>query len=542
MGRWHIANRMLIKSPSLPVLLLFSLVITIALSGESGAWQDPLTPVERLGRSIYHQGRAESGLELFVSFAGVDGELSATLFRCIQCHGIEGKGTEEGGLRVPPLTPPFLRGSHESRQTGQLRVAYTDQTLARAITQGIDAVGESLHSGMPRYHLTDRQAIAVVAYLNKIGTDDDTDPGVTATTITVGAALPLSGPLASIGQDAQSVLDGYLRNVNERGGIYGRQIRLVVEDSGQEVSQEAATERLIKAKQVFALVGSFESGDTSKAHSLLERTQVPSIGPLALSPQISDPPNPYVFYMLSGFDIQYRVLLDFLISQSRSLTRQARPRVAIVEPKKTTVLRPVFTQIRRQAIEFVGEYEYERGALAGAGLVQRLKQEQVDGIIFVGDGDDFLVLAKALDRLNLSPMLLAPVGMVGQKALSAPPRLNSKVFLAAALDPPTEYDRDELQKLVGQHQVHNFGFSRMAQGAAAMLTETLMQVGRHVSRNSLVEKIERFREQETGAGFSLTFGTQRRIGSVRVRLFRVAPDSSRLIPATEWMVPQDYHN
>ena len=152
------------------------------------------------------------------------------------------------------------------------------------------------------------------------------------------------------------------------------------------------------------------------------------------------------------------------------------------------------------------------------------------------------MLAKALDRLNLSPMLLAPVGMVGQKALSAPPRLNSKVFLAAALDPPTEYDRDELQKLVGQHQVHNFGFSRMAQGAAAMLTETLMQVGRHVSRNSLVEKIERFREQETGAGFSLTFGTQRRIGSVRVRLFRVAPDSSRLIPATEWMVPQDHHN
>jgi hypothetical protein len=67
-------------------------------------------------------------------------------------------------------------------------------------------------------------------------------------------------------------------------------------------------------------------------------------------------------------------------------------------------------------------------------------------------------------------------------------------------------------------------------------------MGRHVSRNSLVEKIERFREQETGAGFSLTYGLQRRIGSVRVRLFRVAPDSSKFIPATEWMVPRDSLN
>ena len=533
---------MSIRPLPLALLILSLFVNEIMLPTASCAWDDSLSPDERMGRFIYYQGTVPSGEGLHVSLSGNNGSFSATLFRCVQCHGISGQGTEEGGLRVPPLTTAFLRQSHESRQTGKFRAAYTDETLARAITQGVDAEGEPLHSGMPRYHLTDHQAAAVIAYLKKIGTDDDTDPGVTTTTITVGAALPLSGPLASIGQDAQSVLDGYLRNVNERGGIYGRQIRLVVEDYGQEISQEAATERLIKTKQVFALVGSFESGDTSKMHSLLERTQVPSIGPLALSPQPSDPPNPYVFYMLPGFDIQYRVLLDFLISQSRSLTRQARPRVAIVQPKKTTVLSPVFTQTRRKAIEFVGEHEYERGALAGAGIVQRLKQEQVDGIIFVGDGDDFLVLAKALDRQHLSPMLLAPAGMVGQKAFSAPPRLNSKVVLATAIDPPTEQNLDELQKLAGKRQLHNLGFSRMAQGAASMLTEALMQVGRHVSRNSLVEKIERFREQETGVGFSLTYGPQRRIGNVRVRLFYVAPDSSSFVPLTEWMVPQDYLN
>lgn len=506
---------------------------------ESPAWQDPLTPVERLGRTIYHKGRTDAGEELRVSLAGSDGSLSATLFRCVQCHGVGGQGTQEGGLRVPPLTPPFLTRPHVSLQTGQPRGAYTDQTLARAITQGVDTTGESLHSGMPRYHLTDHQAAALVAYLKKIGTDDDADPGVAATTIAVGATLPLSGSLASIGRDAQAVLEGYFRNVNERGGIYGRRIRLVVADTGKDASQAAATEWLVKTEQVFALVGSFESGDTSKTHGLLEHEQVPLIGPLALSPQPSDPPNPYVFYTLPGFDIQYRVLLDFLMSQPRLATDQARPRVAIIQPKKTTVLNSILTPTKRNTLNIVVEQEYGRGAVAGDGLVQRLKRDHVDAVVFVGDGEDFLRLAQKLDQQYLSPMLLAPAGMVGQKVLFIPSQLRSKVVLAAAIDPPTEQDLVELQKLAGQHPLQNFGFSRMAKVAASAFIESLMQVGRHVTRSLVIEKLERFREQDTGSGFLLTYGSQRRIGSVRIRLFHVAPDSLGYIPVSEWLVPQD---
>ena len=171
--------------------------------------------------------------------------------------------------------------------------------------------------------------------------------------------------------------------------------------------------------------------------------------------------------------------------------------------------------------------------------MQRLKHEHVDTVVFVGDGEDFLGLTQELDRQHLLPMLLVPAGMVGQKVLSIPPRLRSKVVLAAAIDPPTVRDLEELQKLAGQHQVQNFGFSRMAQAAASAFIESLMQVGRHVTRSLLIETLERFREQETGAGFTLTYGPQRRIGSVRIRLFHVSSDSVSFIPASKWLVPQN---
>jgi len=507
---------------------------------ESLAWQDPLTTVERLGRTIYHQGRTETGEELHVSLAGSDGSLSATLFRCVQCHGVWGQGTEEGGLRVPPVTPSFLTRPHASLQTGQSREAYTDHTLPRAITGGVDVSGAPLHSGMPRYRFNEQQVDAVVAYLKKIGTEEDSDPGVTTDTITVGAALPLSGPLAGIGQDAQSIMEGYFRSLNERGGVYGRQIRLIVEDMGSNPSQsEAATARLIKTGQVFALVGSFEFGEAAATLNLIERAQVPLIGPLALSPQASDPPNPYVFYTLAGFDIQYRILLDFLVPHARSTMDVARPRVAVIRPKHTTILNTVLTPSRRKTMDIVVEYEYVRGSFDRVVVGEQLHKRPIDAVVFIGDGEDFLAIGQELDRRHLSPMLLASAGMVGHRAMDVPPGVRAKVLLAVALQPPTEQDRDQLETLAGQHPLHNLGFARMARGAAFMLGDALMRIGRRVNRSLLIEEVERFREVDSGAGFTLTYGPQKRIGSPRARIFHVTPNAPHFIPITDWMVPQD---
>jgi ABC-type branched-subunit amino acid transport system substrate-binding protein len=522
------------------LLALFLFVGVVRTSAESFAWDDPLTPVERLGRTIYHQGRTDAGEELRVSLAGSGGSLSATLFRCVQCHGMWGQGTEEGGLRVPPLTPAFVTRPHVSLQTGQPRVAYTDQTLIRAITQGADGSGVPLHSGMPRYRLNEQQAKAVVAYLKKIGTEEDSDPGVTTEAITVGAALPLSGPLAGIGQDAQSVMEGVFREINDRGGVYGRQIRLVVADAGSSPSQlEAATTRLIKTEQVFALVGSFEFGEATGTLDLIERAQVPLVGPLALSPRPSNSPNPYVFYTLAGFDIQYRVLLDYLVSHAHSTMDTTRPRVAIIRPKHTTILDAVLTPSRRKMMDIMVDHAYVRGSFDRVVVGEQLHKRSIDAVVFIGDGEDFLAIGQELDRRHLSPMLLASAGMVGHRALEVPASVLTKVFLATALQPPTEQDRDRLEHLSGQHPLYNLGFARMALSAASMLGDALMKVGRRVNRSLLIEEFERYRDVDLATGFTLTYGPQQRIGCLRARIFHVTPEAPYFIPVTDWIAPQD---
>ena len=178
---------------------------------------------------------------------------------------------------------PRLFARANSPATGRARGPYTDETLRRAITKGLDPSGAPLHVGMPRYQTTPARLAELLAYLKRIGDDGDTDPGVTDRRIRVGAALPLSGGLAPVGQSVRAVVDGVFETVNAGGGVYGRRLELVVEDSrGEPAGTDNATGRLIDSGRVFALVGSFGPAASAHARRVRAAAQIPLI-PVTIS-------------------------------------------------------------------------------------------------------------------------------------------------------------------------------------------------------------------------------------------------------------------
>jgi ABC-type branched-subunit amino acid transport system substrate-binding protein len=259
---------------------------------------------------------------------------------------------------------------------------------------------------MPRYQMTLSQADALVAYLKKIGEDIDTDPGIDATTITIGTALPLSGPFAQIGRDAHAILLGYFSRMNERGGIYGRQVNLIAEDSqGDSAQGTVATRRLLDDHHVFAVVASFEAMDHGATHQLLHDRGVPLIGPLTLSPQLTDPPNRYVFYALPGFSLQFRALLDVFKAQTQALTGASNPRLAVIHaksPYNEDALRGVLAQVQRHSLKVALDHSYRPGQLNVESLVKELTQKQIDAVILLGEGEDLVSLGNELDRQSYS--------------------------------------------------------------------------------------------------------------------------------------------
>ena len=81
-------------------------------------------------------------------------------------------------------------------------------------------------------------------------------PGIGPKEIMLGSIQDLSGPIVSFGKP---VRDGMLlrtEQANAGGGVHGRQIRLVVEDSAYDPRKAVlAADKLIGRDKVFALVG-----------------------------------------------------------------------------------------------------------------------------------------------------------------------------------------------------------------------------------------------------------------------------------------------
>ena len=79
--------------------------------------------------------------------------------------------------------------------------------------------------------------------------------GVTDTEIILGMHTDLSGSIAILGVDGANGTRMRFEEANEAGGIHGRKIRLIVEDSQYQVPKAIqAANKLINRDKIFAMV------------------------------------------------------------------------------------------------------------------------------------------------------------------------------------------------------------------------------------------------------------------------------------------------
>jgi len=81
-------------------------------------------------------------------------------------------------------------------------------------------------------------------------------PGVTASTITIGGTVPITGPAAFLGSVGRGA-DAYFKYVNAHGGVNGRKIRyLYLDDAHDPAKTMQLTRRLVEQNHVLAIFGS----------------------------------------------------------------------------------------------------------------------------------------------------------------------------------------------------------------------------------------------------------------------------------------------
>jgi branched-chain amino acid transport system substrate-binding protein len=87
-----------------------------------------------------------------------------------------------------------------------------------------------------------------------------TNQGISPTEIVIGTHQDLSGPIKTWGVPVSNGMKMAVDEINAAGGIHGRKIKLVIEDSGYDPKKAVlATQKMIEKDKVFSMVGAMGS-------------------------------------------------------------------------------------------------------------------------------------------------------------------------------------------------------------------------------------------------------------------------------------------
>src|SRR5215813_7810898 len=284
----------------------------------------PLTPEEKRGKALYLRGESASGKEIIALMNDID--VPASTLSCAGCHGARGEGKTEGGVTAGNLTWSNLTKPYgHTHDNGRKHGAFSETSFIRALTSGVDPAGNKLAVAMPMYRMPQQDMADLIAYLKRVETD--LDPGVSDDEIVVGTLLPEKTALTGLAQSMEGVLQAYFAEVNNRGGIYNRKIRLRVLN-GDASATVANMKQLIDDQQVFAIVSGLTAGADDGVAALSREREVPFIGPSTLLLERTLPLNRYMFYLLPGLKEQARSLVNFAAKKNDV----HKDHVAIISP------------------------------------------------------------------------------------------------------------------------------------------------------------------------------------------------------------------
>jgi branched-chain amino acid transport system substrate-binding protein len=202
-------------------------------------------------------------------------------------------------------------------------------------------------------------------------------------TVKLGVAGPQSGDLASYGIPSVRAAELVVKDLNAKGGILGREIKLLVEDDvcKPEIATNTATKLL--SQGVHIVLGHICSGATKAAMGIYKNSNIISMSPSATNPaltQSGDYPN--FFRTIASDDAQAKLEVDFALD--------------VLKLKKIAVLHDKgdygkgLAEFAKSFVEKSGKAEvvlYEGitpGAVDYSAIIQKIKNSEAEAVIYGG--------------------------------------------------------------------------------------------------------------------------------------------------------------
>jgi branched-chain amino acid transport system substrate-binding protein len=230
--------------------------------------------------------------------------------------------------------------------------------------------------------------------------------------IRIGATMSETGAYATQGIPA---LNGYrlcVADVNEEGGLFGRQVELVsYDDESSSETAVALYERLITEDQVDAVLGPYGSTLTEAVAPVTERHRQVMISPLAATTSIWEQGRRYLFMVLPPAELFLAGLVE--MASDHGLERVAVLQEDALFPRAAG--EGAAQLAREKGMEVVLHETYPSGTEDFAPLLARIQAEGAQVLAMSASAlGDFVTVTRQMRDEDVDVMMFGTSGAVAE--------------------------------------------------------------------------------------------------------------------------------
>jgi branched-chain amino acid transport system substrate-binding protein len=203
--------------------------------------------------------------------------------------------------------------------------------------------------------------------------------GVSKTEITLGSIQDLSGPLAGFGKQIRLGMTLRVDELNEQGGVHGRKIKLLFEDSAYDPRKAVlAAQKLVNQDKIFAMVGHIGTAQNMAAMPVQFEKNVINFFPVTAAREMFEPFHRLKYAFAATYYDQMRVIVPKLVKE-----KNAKKVCTIYQDDEfgLEVMRGGEAGLKSINMDFAEKTTFKRGATYFSSQVARMKSAGCDFVV-----------------------------------------------------------------------------------------------------------------------------------------------------------------
>ena len=203
--------------------------------------------------------------------------------------------------------------------------------------------------------------------------------GVSKNEIVLGSIQDLSGPLAGFGKQARLGMMLRVDEINEQGGVNGRKLKLLVEDSKYDPKTAVlAAQKLVNQDKIFMMVGHIGTAQNMAAMPVQFQKNVINFFPITAAREMYEPFHKLKYSFAATYFDQMKNSLPLVVKE-----KGAKKVCTVYQDDEfgLEVVRGAKEGLKSIGMEMAEEASFKRGATEFGSQMQKLAAAQCDFVV-----------------------------------------------------------------------------------------------------------------------------------------------------------------